>query len=363
MIAIFLLAMATTGAQIFSNFKKQVNTAYTGQINVALGDFVIGKAMAQLVDDAAKGSVSSYATDAISALLKKNQLFIPNNSKVLLKPLIITNVSIGANCTITFDRPHNLIANTPIVISDIAGVGGGVNGAKTTYTTPSATTISLTGVTSTGTYTAGTGKAVSSGYIVDDYYHLLTIIVKWKTDLNLIIESFSKNTITISQNNIATGEQLLFSNFNGLGQPNIGLKYVRKKGEDKIQLFDDALFRTPTTTTGTYTGGGVVYRIADAISVKPYTSDTKQGYYKPEKRYNGFEVENNELLIHPESTEQYQYYIDYVKIPPKIDLTNNVYDYEQVLNQSFLVELNTLAGKIFLQTLNDTEQFQLLNAQ
>lgn len=360
--------MATTGAQILSNLKKQVNTAYTGQINTALFNYVSERAIVGIVDEAIKAIPLQSAYDTISKLIKTEQEFTPNNNQVLLKPLIITNVSIGANCTITFDREHNLAANTPIIVSGVEGtVASVVNVPISTYTILSTTRITTTLNTSSYTYTAGTGKAISSGYIIDDYYYLLTTNVTFKETLNYSIKSVFNSTkitkITISYaNNIADKERINFTGFNGLST--IGNKYVKVQGQNVLVLYDDESLTIPTILTGSYTGGGTMYREYNSYT-KPYVSDEKNTIYVPSVRYPRQESNSNRLKVYPlgaGNISQTKYKVDYVSLPVNIDSTNSVYDYEQVYNKEFLNMYYVRAASIFLETLKDFEMFQILNA-
>jgi hypothetical protein len=365
--------MAYTGVDLYNDLKVRTNQGQAGAfLNIDRANYVVNSAIINQFEKVVSQLAIQRNTDEVSPCIKRDISFTPNNSQVLLKPLIITNVSIGSNAIITFDRPHNLVANTPIVISDIAGVGGGVNGAKTTYTTPSATTISLTGVTSTGVYTAGTGKAISSGYIIDDYYHLLAVQYNFNQVLNIDVISLLKNTslsiITISaNNNIRSGEYLNFTNFSGV---TIGLKYVKKIAYNKIQLYNDVDLTTPTILTGNYVSGGTITR-SNGRYADPLNPDQKVDVYRSSFYYPLYQSSDNNLSIvvydkHKRvdtSITPTSFVVDYVRTFPPIDLEDSIYDIHQDFNAKFcdkIIEYAALKFQAFTSAGEDAQLTEII---
>lgn len=378
--------MATTGAQIFSNLKKQVNTAYTGQINASLFNYISERAVVSIVDEAIQGLPSQTAYDAISKLIKTEKEFTPYNSQVLLKPLMVASATVtvlNTEVQITFDRPHNLSAS--VIASDnypalqISGVIGvmasgqddGLNHAwynDVVVVNEYTLGFNVSGFTTQAlnTTVTGLGKMTSEAWVTD-YYYLLTTNATYTETLNVSIKSilktskFTKINISLA-NNIANRELLNFTNFSGLST--IGDKYVLKQSQGTIVLYDDENLTIPTILTGTYVSGGTIKRIHSAYT-KPYISDEKNTIYVPTVRYPRQESNDNRIKVYPLDSSKYTqttYKIDYVSLPIAIDSTDTNYDYEQVYNKEFLKMYYVKAATIFLETLKDLEMFQILNA-
>jgi len=361
--------MAYTGVDLYNDLKVRTNQGQAGAfLNIDRANSVLRSAIINQFEKVVAQLAIQRNTDEVSPCIKRDVEFTPNNSKVLLKPLVITGVSIGTNCTITFDREHNLVANAPIVVRGIQGVSGGVNGSHSTYTTPSTTTISLTGVTSTGTYTSGTGIVTSNGYIVDDYYHLLAIQYRFDQVLDLTIISLLKNSkltiITVSSdNNIRTGEYLHFTNFSGV---TIGYKYVKKIGFNQVQLFDDAALTIPTILTGTYIEGGTItrsnQRYADALNpdqkIDVYPSTYYYPLYQSSDNNVSIQVYDKHKRIDSFITPT-KFVIDYVRTYPEIDLENDTYDLHQDFNAKFLDKVIEYAALKFNTLTSSAEDVQI----
>jgi hypothetical protein len=365
--------MAYTGVDLYNDLKVRTNQGQSGAfLNIDRANYIVNSAIVNQFEKVVSQLAIQRNTDEVSPCIKRDVEFVPKNNKVLLKPLIITNVSIGTNCIVTFNRPHNLTANTPITISEVAGItSNNINASFSTYTTPTTTTISLTGITTTGTYTAGTGKAISSGYIIDDYYHLLAVQYSFRQLLETTVLGFINNSkvsiVTISSdNNIRTGESLNFENFGGV---TIGFKFVKKIAYNQVQLFDNASLTTPSIIEGVYTSGGTIsrtgYRYAD-----PLNPDQKIDVYRSSYYYPLYQSSDNNLSIVTYKGKNIDtnitpslFVVDYVRTFPPIDLENNTYDIHQDFNAKFcdkIIEYAALKFQAFTSAGEDAQLTEII---
>jgi hypothetical protein len=361
--------VAYTGKDLYNDLLVRTYNGVAGAyLNTDRANYVINSAIINLIEATYPSISRQQNIDEISPCVKTEKKFIPNNHKVLLKPLIITNVTIGATPTITFNREHNLIAGTEIQISEVEGATQ-VNGTFTNYTTPTSTAIVISGITTSGAYTLGTGKAISNEYIIDDYYHLLAVQYQYKQILPITVKSVLKTPyktlITLSaENNIRSGELLNFSNFNGLSL--IGDKYVKKVAYNQIELYNDSLLTDAYSASGTYLFGGTIKRYGNRYA-DHLNSDQKIDVYPSTAYYPLYQSNDNRLSIVPytrfnqedTSVEELFYNVDYVRQYTPIDTTNNVYDIHQDFNAKFCDRILEYATLKFNAMTSDGEGIEI----
>jgi hypothetical protein len=364
--------MAYTGVDLYNSILFRTYQGKAGAyLNIDRANEIIRSGRVKLLDDDWKNIVTQQAKDEISPLIKTGKTYTPNNNKVLLKPLIISSVSIGANAVITFNRPHNLAANTPIVVSGVQGtIASTINISINTYTILNSYSITTTINTNGLVYTSGTGKAISDGYLIDDYYHLLAIQLYCKQKVSSILSRTFDNTKFVltapSLNNIRTGEYLCFAaNPSDEGS----CAYVKKIAYNKIQLFADASLNIPITNTDSdfYLVGWSISRYLSRYA-DPLNSDQKIDTYKSTAYFPLSEVTENQLGIElykpyqnqlDTSITQLNYIVDYVTTLPDIDLENDVYDIYQIHNANFYDRLIEYAALKFQAVTSSGEDVQI----
>lgn len=365
--------MAYTGVDLYNSILFRTYQGRAGAyLNIDRANEIIRSGRVKLLEDDWKNIATQQAKDEISPLIKTGKTYTPNNNKVLLKPLIIVSVSIGTNAVITFDRPHNLAANTPIVVSGVQGTSASVmNVTISSYTILNAYAITTTIDTTGLTYTSGTGKAISEGYLIDDYYHLLAIELYCKQALSVsILAKKTNNVETIltisSSNNIRTGEMFYMVGNDLNDEIDV---YVKKTAYNKIKLYTDAGLTIPIVNSpdnmfqASWTISRYLSRYAD-----PLNSDQKIDTYKSTAYFPLSEVTENQLSIElykpyqnqlDTSVTQLNYIVDYVTTLPEIDLENNVYDIYQIHNANFYDRLIEYAALKFQAVTSSGEDVQI----
>jgi hypothetical protein len=358
--------MAYTGADLYRDLKIRTYQGEAGAfLSVPRANYVVNSAVINLLERIYPLIARQQNIDEISPCIKTDKPFIPKNRQVLLKPLIIASAQIQVNPSITFDRPHNLLAGVPIVITGVSGLTGTI----TTYSVTNAYTISITGYTSTGTYVPNSGYATSASYIIDDYYHLLAVQYRTRVISTTILakQTNSKQTIlTIpSENNIRSGEYLYFV---GNDANDSRLAYVKKVAYNKIQLFQDVSLTIPIVDVDStiYNEGWTIsryyYRYAD-----PLNSDQKIDVYFSDYFYPLYQINDNRLSIVPynqvgiEDTRvtDIEYRVDYVRTYPPIDLEDSVYDLHQDFNAKFIDKMIEYATLKFNALTSSGEDVQI----
>jgi len=332
--------MAYTGVDLYNDLQVRTNQGQAGAfLNIDRANYVVNSAIINQFEKVVSQLAIQRNTDEVSPCVKRDVPYTPNNSKVLLKPLVIASAQIQVNPNITFDRPHNLIAGTPIVINGVTALSGTI----TTYTIVNDYKINITGYTSTGTYQALSGYATSDGYIISDYYHLLAIQYQSKVNLGLsILNKVANSNLTIltipSNNNIRTGEYLYMSG--GVVDEDVNV-YVEQVAYNKIKLYSDAEFKYPVTDANPdwYLSNWSIYRTYNRYA-DPLNPDQKVDVYRSNFYYPLYQSSDNNLSVEvydkhkrvDTNVAPTAFIVDYVRTFPPIDLENDSYDIHQDFN-------------------------------
>jgi hypothetical protein len=364
--------MAYTGVDLYNSILFRTYQGKAGAyLNIDRANEIIRSGRVKLLEDDWKNIATQQAKDEISPLIKTGKVYTPNNNKVLLKPLSISSISIGTNTVITFNRPHNLIANTTIIVSGVQGTASSVmNDEINNYAVLDAYSITTTIDTTGLTYTSGSGVAICEGYIVDDYYHLLTVQLNCKQKISEIISVTSNNVKTIvtlpASNNVRTGEYLYFV---GSDTDYEQYVYVKKTTYNTVQLFNDADLTSPITNipNTSFLVGWTISRFLNRYA-DPLNSDQKIDTYNSTAYFPLSEVTENQITIETylpytnridTSVTQQSYTIDYVTLLPEIDLDNDVYDIYQIHNANFYDRLIEYAALKFQAVTSSGEDVQI----
>ena len=360
--------MAYTGADLYRDLGIRTYQGGAGAyLSVARANYIINSAIINLLERTYPNISRQQNIDEISPCIKTEKFYTPNNRQVLLKPLVISDVTIGSNPTITFNREHNLIANTPIVISGAIGVSG-IDGQFSSYTINDAYSIILN-TTTAGTYVTNSASAICSGYLIDDYYHLLAVQYQTRVNICQVLakQTNSKQTILTvpSENNIRSGEYLYFV---GNDANNQRVKYVKKVAYNKIQLFDDLSLTIPYVNVedGVCEAGWVISRYYNRYA-DPLNSDQKIDVYYSDYFYPLYQVNDNRLSIVPytdlgmedNNVNDIGYLVDYVRTYQPIDVQNDVYDINQDFNAKFVDRLIEYATLKFQAMVSSGEDVQI----
>jgi hypothetical protein len=366
--------MAYTGLQLSQDIDTRTMQGQAGAfMDKFTKDHLVKKAALNILESNYKTSIIQGSIDEISPLIKTYQEYTVNNNQVLLKPLSIVSVSSYSNTTylVYFDRPHNLIAGTFISISGVTGGTSAVNNPNagqsyyTNYVVNDERNITITVPSAPGggaTSTPNTGiLSCPQNFIVSDYYHFLQVQSTHRELLNSNIKSVLINSkvtiITIGTNNIANKEYLYFKTFNGTTLAN-GFYYVKKINGFQIKLYSDKNLTNEVIITGTYTGGGEIYR-QYFRGCEPLVSDQKIGFYNATPLFPLYETNNNRLRVYTSdinsdtNISQLKYTIDYVTVQAQIDLEDNIIDLLQTYNFNACMKIVELVNDMFIKVTED----------
>lgn len=376
-----------TGADLYTDLQIRVRQGSSGAyLSSGRANFVVNQSVTKLLEQNYRSLINQGAIDEINPLIKTYASFYPNNKKVLLKPLVVMSVANPSANTyvMTFSAPHNIdpVLN-PIVMVSFNGMQGGTynlfNGNVYDATVLSSTTIQVSELGITGTYTDYSGQCVASSvsgggtinYWPSDYYHLLAVNCVSRQVLNYTISSvknLSTFDITLGPNNLRTGELLRFTNFGGIAGLS-GNKYIKKMGDRKIRLYNDALLQTPFTTTGTWTSGGTIERYHGVAPLtryaEPLVSDQKADMSLISPYFPLYAVSENELVCytsdmnHDTNITQLEYVMDYITAQAEIDVSDSVIDLNQTYNQEFCRKIIETAAQLWFAINSSGEDVQI----
>jgi len=357
-----------TGVDLLNSIRfRTYSGAAGGYLNIDRVNELVRSGRVKILEDDWRKIVTQSSKDEISPLIKLSKDFIPNNNKVLFKPLVIALAQIQADPNITFDRPHNLIAGTPIVINGVNGLGGTI----TTYTIVNDYTINITGYTSTGAYVPNSGYATGDTWVTD-YYHLLSISHTYEETYNhvkvLNVNNNSKLTeiTTTYNNNFRTGQTIKGVGFTGLTVPTFNC-YVMKTDENKIRLFTDVNLTVPYIVAGSWISGGVL-SVEDTTYADPSNSDQNIDNYNSTAYFPLYRLGENSVTIdtyipytNTPSTNITEkiFTLDYISELPSINLEDNVYDIYQIHNANFYDRLIEYCALKFQAITSSGEDVQI----
>jgi len=364
-----------TGKQLGDDLATRVRQGpFTGYFGTDEKNQYVRMAVTSLLEENYASVVRQGATDEINPLVKIYKPFLPFNKKVLLKPLHIVSIANPStnNYDITFDRDHNIDFTTyPTVSVTFDGLQGGTysnfNGNVYDAIFVTNKTIRVNELGITGTYTNNTGECSASSdpaggktnYWPSDYYHLLAVAVVCRANLNVTVsavKNISTVDITVGINNFDDRELLRFSSFGGLSGLT-GDKYIKKIGDRKIRLYNDANLTVPFTTSGTWTSGGVIERYYGRSPKRrycePFPSDQRVDSSEITPWWPLYTVAGNEIVCYTSESNfdtnitQIEYLMDYISIQAIIDTENDITDLLQTYNQQFCNKIIERAAKLF----------------
>lgn len=368
--------MAYTGKNLYDDLKIRVYQGGAGAfLNTNRANYIIWTAIKELLEQDYNSIVKQSSTDEINKAVKVDKLYPVNNGKVLLKPLVITNVVYQAVNTlrITFDRPHNFQDNTSfnltfLQINDPLSYANVLNNTTRSClyqsTFPMANNVvfaTVAGANASTNY-AGFGYAVSDSLWLHDYYHLLAtaLVGRVKVDTAIVSVDISKDRITLKTNNIRTGEEISVSasgtNLNG------SIKYYAKKiGNNVLELYSDQGLTTKVNITGTFTSGGLIQRYLECYA-EPSPSDMKISPYEATNYFPLYQTSDNELLLQPSDWTGLYAKVDYISTLAEVDVTNNTTDLLQAFNYNFIGKVIENAAAKFFAITSSPQDIQISNA-
>lgn len=375
--------MAYTGKNLYDDLAIRVYQGGAGAfLNTNRAQYVVGYAVKEALEKRYNSIIKQQSTDEINGLVKTDKLFPVVNSKVQLKPLEIVNIQVGqtnVSFLIKFNRIPNLNfaeynSGVPIYFSGIVGTSNisALNnsslGAFPDTINDDPYSILVQYPSTAGFYEKGGiatpdiyGIGVDDSLWIYDYYHLLAAALTGYKKINTTISSVDnvKERITLTSNNIRTGEKLLLT----LPGTNISntVAYAKMVGLNVCELYTTEVLTTKTSITGTYTSGGTVYRYLERYA-EPSPSDTKISAYGANEYFPLYQTTENELTILPDDFIQPYYRVDYISSLSQIDVTNDIADLTQVYNLTILGDIIELAAMKFFALTSSQVDVQITNA-
>lgn len=365
------------GSNFLADLRKQVSQYTTEFVSVGWGNYLAKQALFELIEKNYHSIYTQARKDEINSLIVTGKTFPVVDNKTPLKPVYFPDFSItvvGPNSyQVTFPFPHNLSSTNPqpVTFTNIE-VATNLNDTFTFGTIPlpgeyfvvSPTVINIR--CSTAAIPGATGGLFYEANYIYDYYHLLAVKTKFSelTKFTLSMATYtSPIVITVKEpNNLRSGELIEIAGVTGLTSAN-GQFYVKKLKSKTFALYLDEKLTTPSVPTpATYVSGGTISRIVKEWA-KPYNSDQKIEFYKPNIYRPYVETAEWYLKYYPQNEVCSEIEIDYIKLAAKIDCADstlvNLYN---LYNQTFLNNLVVYAAKMFFTIVQSPQDYQLINS-
>jgi hypothetical protein len=205
-------------------------------------------------------------------------------------------------------------------------------------------------------------SVVNNEVAISDYMHLLAMKVRYDKQIATItaVSTGTPTTITLNvDTNLRTG-QYVFIPSSGGTTGLTGLRYLKKVGKRKFQLYTNRGLDNLLTTSGVYTGG-VPLRVVYENWAKPLFPDKKfSPYCVATIRLPYYEEADGVFKLFPEDETPVAAYVDYVSSPSVfIDPTDNTTDLEDTYPYKFLLYILDTAVKLFAGPTRDNILYQL----
>ena len=361
-----------TGVEIDRLLDLKIDKVYTGYFNPTQRSRIINNTLIRVIEDRYANLSTQKNIDEIGNIVKTEEPFNTFANQLPIRPFFIVSVSATSPTVfrIILDRQMSTDANdTEIEISGCSGSGAitNLNGVQSTYSIVNSTTIDVT-VSSTvlATYNPYSGVLFSkknnkfgsvSETIASDYYHLLSIRCDSQESVNTscsAVKNGSPCVITLTSNNIRTGEKLYIS-------PLDEYLYAKKINAQKVALYEDENLTTPYTSVSlTVNDFDGIYRVLSKYAT-PYVSDRKISVFGVPSSYNPkYEVSQYSIKLYPSNLVIGRVYMDYISLPVEIDLTNQYIDYSIYYNPNFLNHLVDETAKMIAQIVSNPEQYKFM---
>ncbi len=356
-----------TTSQIKSFFLNKIDKSYTGYFDDARLNRIFKSALLQSVEQKYRTLDQEKIYDELRFLIKTEESFKVNNNKLYLQPLAISSISLGGGgATFTTELPHNLIANDTVVISDVTGITGSINGSFTVDTIASDYSFFITIGGLGGSYTSISGLASIPIKGIMDYMHSLTIranfnqTIKEAGSVASVYIGSDYVKITFKQtHNIRPQELITISGVSGTGT-------VTDLNDDwNISRYDDYSIWISTSVTGTVSS---VKNIAVSQYFYEYCkynySDRKIGVFGiPKVSEPSYEDGNDLIKIYPLDEICDEITIDYLARPQVYidfsDTTLTNFDWGTRYPEKFLYYVIDYAANIVYSFIRDTEGIQI----
>lgn len=375
--------MAYTGKNLYDDLAIRVYQGGAGAfLNTNRAQYVVGFAVKEALEKRYNSIVKQQSTDEINGLVKTDKLFPAVNGKVQLKPLEIVDIQIGSSVIfiVKFNRIPNFNfaaygGNVPIYISGVVGTGV-ITALNNNSWTASPDTINndpysvnvLFPGTGGSAYTSGGvvtpdiyGTGVEDSLWIYDYYHLLATALTGYKKVDTTVKSVdaTKDRLTLSGNNLRTGEKVLVT----LPGTNITsqVAYAKMIGLSICELYTTEALTTKVDITGTYTSGGTIHRYLERYA-EPSPSDTKISPYAANEYFPLYQTTENELSVLPDDFVNPYYKVDYISSLSEIDVTNTITDLLQVYNLSIIDEIIERAAVKFFALTSSQVDVQITSA-
>lgn len=365
-----------TGQNFLTEIRQGATQYQTEFLNPDLAQYLSDQALNQLVEQACREYPQQRSIDKIFGLIRAKVPYpVLQNRLVLLPGIAVQNIVVNAIgppgvYDIAFASNHYLGVGVQATLSGILG-STNANGnfaysagapATGQYQILSNTSIRIQVATAATIYTSGGTLTLPN--MVRDYYHLLITKSYYYGDAYAItqVSNSGPATITIDKNrNFRAGEKVYVTGISG--PTNIqGNFFVKPLPNKRLALYTDINLTTSVVPNAAYVSGGTVARVYEN-ETRPYISDDKASIYKPNVR-NPRTLQHDQLLsFYPLDYTCYACDVDYVRVPQRFIVTDNIINLELFYNRDFIALMRDTAVKAFDAVTTDGQQYQLLMNQ
>ncbi len=351
-----------TGLTLSRYLDQKVGAAYTGFLDSTKKNRLFKDALISIIERVYKADYDQKQWDEISTVTKTQYVVPVQNNIIQTAPITITAISYGfPYITITTAVEHGLVVGQTVTLQNVAGLTASpaINGTAFTIDSITPNTITFIVASSAGAYTVNSGQLLSS-YYLSDYWHLLSIKLKYASRIYNVSVDAASNTSPIKvdldvRTNLRTGDRISIAGVVGNTNAN-GTFYIKVLNDFKISLYSDIHLQTAVAGNGKYLSGGTVSRVS-YFYASPLTSSMKIGVLNiPTAEDPFFEIADNKIKLYPTDPVCTEVTVDYIRQPNiVIDVTDTTTDLTTFYPEKFLFAIVDEAAILFANIVRDLE--------
>ena len=359
-----------TGADILVEFNRQIFKAYSTFYNNTKMNGLLKKALVVSLEQQYEELSEQKNFDALSPVIKLNQVFKLNNNRINTAPLDIVNITHAADFTVTTRIKHNVKVGDLVTLANVAGFATSINGVQQVTLLQNDYSFEFAATFTAGSYTAGTGQITvhelnQVSKMVADYNHLLAVKAKFEQVLTYKVTDVTntqpiKIVLDTINNNIVSREMVNVSGVLDNTNAN-GDKYFKKINRKTFGLYNDEDLSVSTTSNGSgaFQGLPKLKRIFYNYCVPTVSIEKINNYDDASMSKPKFEQGDMTIRIMPENVVCTEITMDYISNAVVfIDVADSNVDLLDTYNQEFLYLVISRAVQIFGAEVNDQQKYQ-----
>ena len=360
-----------TGADILVEFNRQIFKAYSNFYNTTKMNGLLKKAIVVSLEQQYDELVEQKNFDALSPIIKLNQVFSLNNNQINTAPLDIVNITHPADFVLTTRIAHNMAVGDSFTIANVAGFTTPVNGVQVVTAITNTLSFGFAAVFTGGAYTANTGQITTHtlagvSKIATDYNHLLAVKAKFEQTLTYKVTDITntqpiKIVLDTINNNIISREQVVVSGVLSNTNAN-GTKYFKKINRKTFGLYNDEELTSVTYGNGSFQGLPKLKRVFYNYCVPTVSIEKINNYDDASMSKPKFEQGDKTIKLLPANCTEIT--MDYISNAVVfIDVANTTIDLLDTYNQEFLYLVISKAVQIFSSEVSDPNKYQTATAE